>query len=218
MLDGLQTVRESLQVIIDLSRDTPAHKLVERLAKCIDRGIERVEGKFEEIRGQVEDIRQVQKTLDPKTGSSEEPEEVFEALRNGFAQRADEVAQHMAGVMERFKLGLFAGGDDLDIPQDNLEEERWFKKPKSHERRITARQHTGTRIVQEGATMMLAIDAHVFHPGPFSAEEREPYRRAQVPESQKAAIHRRKLMRKARSRKKLKPLLAALEEQYARAC
>ena len=214
MLDGLKTVRESLQVIIDQSTDTPTHKLIERLAKCIDRGLERVAGKFEEIRRQTEQIRQVQQSLDPDTGSSEQREAVFEALGRRFQQTADEVSQHMAGVMKRFKVGLFAGGDDLDIPRDNLEEERWFKKPKSHERRITGRRHTGTRIVQEGGTMMLAIDAHVSHPQPFLPEELMPYRTAEVPESQKAAIHRRRIMRKARSRKKLKLLLTNLERRY----
>ena len=34
-------------------------------------------------------------------------------------------------------------------------------------------------------------------------------------ETQKEAIHRRKIMRKARSKKKLKPLLQDLEAQYA---
>jgi hypothetical protein len=217
MLDGLKTVRESLQVNMELSIDTPTQRQLERLAECIDGGIERVEGRFQQIRGQVEDIRQVQKTLDPETGNSEQRQRVFDELRNGFAQRADEVAQHMVGVMDRFKPGLFAGGDDLDMPRDNLDEERWFKNPKSHERRITGRRHTGTRIVQEGATMMLAIDAHILHPGPFTVVELKPYRKAQVPESQKAAIHRRKVMRNARSRKTLKKLLTALEERYRKA-
>ena len=215
MFNALKQVRKSLQSNIDLKRDTPSHRLVERLAKCIDRGFERVKGAFEEIRQRVEEIRAIGKTLDPGTGSSEERQKAFEELRGSFAQkRADPISQHMAGVMERFKEGLFAGGDDIDIPQDNLEEERWFKKPKSHERRITGRRHTGTRIVEEGATMMLALDAHVSHPQPFCTEDLKPYRTAEVPESQKAAIHRRKIMRKARSRRNLKLLLTDLELRY----
>ena len=214
MFDRLKQVRESLQINIDLKRDTPSDRLVNRLAKCIDRGFERVEGTFEEIGGRVEEIRAIGKTVNPETGNSEERQKVVEELRSRFAQKADPISQHMAKIMERFQKGLFAGGDDLDIPQDNLEEERWFKKPKSHERRITGRRHAGTRIVREGATMMPALDAHVSHPKPFSPEELWSYCTATVPESQKAAIHRRKVMRKAGSRKKLMPLLTDLEQRY----
>ena len=45
------------------------------------------------------------------------------------------------------------------MPRDNLDLERWFRVPKGHERRIHGRCHAGVRIVQEGATMLLALDA-----------------------------------------------------------
>ena len=50
--------------------------------------------------------------------------------------------------------------------------------------------------------MMLALDAHRHHPQPFTEEELRPYRDAEVPDSQKEVIHRRKVMRAARSTKK----------------
>lgn len=214
MADGLKEVRKSLQVNLELQHDTATHAHVERLAKCIDRGVEITAKSFRKIRRQVRDLRAVAKTLDPSTDCSKKRQATFDQLRERFDQKRDLVSQHMAGMMERFKVGLFAGGDDLDIPLDNLAQERWFKKPKSHSRRITGRRHAGVRIVQEGPTMMLALDAHVYHPHPFLLSELQPYYQAQIPEEQKAAMHRRKIMRKARSKKKLKLLLKDLELRY----
>lgn len=214
MVDALKQVRESLQVNIDLGRDTPCHALIVRLAKCIDKGLEATAERFEEIRPRVEQVRAVGKTLDPGTANSEEREEAFKTLMDDFAQKEDPIAQHMAKLMESFKVGLFAGGDDLDIPEDNLDLERWFRNPKSHERRIHGHRHVGTRIVQEGPTKTLVLDAHLSHPQPFSPEELTPYCKAEMPEAQKAAIHRRKIRRKARSKKKLKLLLKDFEQRY----
>ncbi len=63
-------------------------------------------------------------------------------------------------IMTSFELGLFAGGDNADLPRDNLDLERWFRQPKGHERRIHGRCPAGVRIVQEGPTLVLALDAH----------------------------------------------------------
>jgi len=100
--------------------------------------------------------------------------------------------------------GLFVGirgkkGNSL--PQDNLDLERWFRVPKGHERRIHGHSHAGVRIVQEGATLLLVLNAHEAHPQPFTAPELLPYREAQEPPDQLEAIQRRKIMRKARSQK-----------------
>jgi len=110
--------------------------------------------------------------------------------------------------------GLFAGGEALAFLQDNLDLERWFRLPKGHERRIHGHKHAGVRIVQEGATLVLALDAHVAHPGPFTAADLSPYQKATAPACQAEAIHRRKIMRKARSKKKRKLLLDNLERRY----
>jgi hypothetical protein len=125
------------------------------------------------------------------------------------------ICQQMGRLMASFKKGLFAGGGRVDLPRDNLDLERWFRLPKGHERRIHGRCHAGVRIVQEGATMLLALDAHRHHPQPFTEEELRPYRNAGAPESQKEAIHRRKVMRTARSTTKRGGLLRDLEERYA---
>jgi hypothetical protein len=140
---------------------------------------------------------------------------MFEKLERMLLANVDPICQQMGRVMASFKPGLFAGGGRGDWPRDNLDLERWFRLPKSHERRIHGRCHAGVRIVQEGATMMLALDAHRQHPQPFTEEELRPYRDAQVPDSQKEVIHRRKVMRAARSTKKRAGLLRNLEARYA---
>src|SRR5207249_2583883 len=127
----------------------------------------------------------------------------------------DSIRQQMGRVMASFKPGLFAGGGRGDWPRDNLDLERWFRLPKGHERRINGRCHAGVRIVQEGATLMLALDAHRHHPQPFTEVELRPYRDAVAPESQKEAIRRRKVMRTARSTSKRGVLLRDLEARYA---
>ena len=120
----------------------------------------------------------------------------------------------MAAVMRSFEPGLFVGGDEPDLPRDNLDLERWFRQPKGHERRIHGHRHAGVRIVQEGPTLLLALDAHLTHPEPFDIEDLRPYRKAQPPGHQMESIHRRKVMRKARSKKKRGSLLAELERRY----
>ena len=218
MRDALKKVRRSLQVNLDVGRQILSHGHMSRLAGCMDRGLEATAEDFKHIRRRVKQLKAVQKSLDRQEGTSKEREETFEALRQEFLGKQDAVSQHMAKVMESFKPGLFAGGDDVDIPEDNLELERWFRNPKSHERRIHGHKHTGTRIVQEGATKMLALDAHCRHPHLFLPQQLQPYYEAEMPESQRAAVHRRKIMRKARSKKKLKPLLKDLERRYLTEC
>ena len=127
------------------------------------------------------------------------------------------IHQQFAKVMSSVEPGLCVGGEEADLPVDNLDLERWFKRPKGHERRIHGRRHAGVRLVQQGPTLMLALDAHVHHPGPFTVDDLEPYRHSRVPASQQEAVERGKIMRQARSRKKRSVLLAALEKRYCNA-
>lgn len=120
----------------------------------------------------------------------------------------------MATVMASFGPGLFVGAGTFEQVQDNLDLERWFRLPKSHERRIHGHRHAGIRIVLEGPTLVHALDAHAAHPEPFTVEDLLPYRLAEAPACQTHALHRRKIMRKARSRKKRPALLADLERRY----
>jgi hypothetical protein len=167
------------------------------------------------VAGYVATIREVDGTLDPTNGRCAKRKRLYGALEHRLLNDEDSIRQQMGRVMASFKVGLFAGGGRGDWPRDNLDLERWFRLPKGHERRIHGRCHAGVRIVQEGATMMLALDAHRHHPQPFTEEELRPYRDAEVPDSQKEVLHRRKVMRAARSTKKRAVLLRNLEKRYA---
>ena len=167
------------------------------------------------VAGYVATIREVDGTLDPANGRCAKRQRVYGALQRELLNDEDLIRQQMGRVIASFQAGLFAGGGRGDWPRDNLDLERWFRLPKGHERRIHGRCHAGVRIVQEGATMMLALDAHRRHPLPFTEEELRPYRAAEVPDSQKEVIHRRKVMRAARSTTKRSGLLRKLEERYA---
>lgn len=120
----------------------------------------------------------------------------------------------MAGVMAGFVAGLFVGEATFDEIRDNLDLERWFRLPKSHERRIHGHRHAGVRIVQEGPTLVHALDAHLAHPEPFTVDDLLAYRTAPEPACQREALQRRKIMKKARSKKKRPILLADLERRY----
>ena len=185
-----------------------------RLAGYIDRGLGPVKETQVTIQQHVDEIVEVSATLDPTSGDCDRRRARFEALRDRFEADGDAIRQQMAGVMRSFQPGLFRGGDDVDLPRDNLDLERWFRQPKGHERRIHGHRHAGVRIVQEGPTLVLALDAHLAHPEPFVARDLLPYRKAQPPRHQREAIHRRKVMRKARSKTKRGSLLAELERRY----
>jgi hypothetical protein len=170
----------------------------------------------EAIRRHVEVIREVAAALDPAEGWSDSREADFDAIlaRLDVEGDGEPIRAHFSSLMRSFRAGLFVGGDVMDAVRDNLELERWFRLPKGHERRIHGHRHAGVRIVQEGPTLLPALDAHVTHPGRFDAADLLPYRSAAEPECQRQAIDRRKVMRKARSKAKRPQLLAELERQY----
>jgi hypothetical protein len=187
---------------------------LKRLAGCIDRGLETVAADLPVIQAHVEVVRSIAETLDPNHGDSVSREARFSLLRDQLQASPDASRQQMAKVLRSFQPGLFAGGDAAEMPQDNLDLERWFRNPKGHERRIHGHHHAGVRIVQEGCTLIHALDAHLRHPEPLTAAELLPYRHAGPPPCQLQAIARRKLMRRARSSKNRPLLLAELENRY----
>jgi hypothetical protein len=184
------------------------------LAGCIDRGLNEVQAEQETIREQVKDIEKVAATLEPGAGDCADRQEKFEELINEFQETDDPIHQHMAKVMMSFLAGLFVGENPFEQFRDNLDLERWFRLPKGHERRIHGHRHAGVRIVQEGATMVHALDAHAAHPGQFTVDDLLAYRTAREPPCQKQALNRRKVMSKARSKKQRPKLLAELERRY----
>lgn len=159
-------------------------------------------------------IAAVASTLDPETGDCMDREEQFEKLIDEFEETDDPVRHHMATVMLSVLAGLFVGEDAFEEVRDNRDLERWFRLPKSQERRIHGRRHAGIRIVIEGPTLVHALNAHETHPEPFTVEDLNPYRTAREPACQTEARNRRKIMRKARSKTKRPILLADLERRY----
>jgi hypothetical protein len=191
---------------------------LKRLAGCIARGLEVTREALTQVGHYVQDLRTVDGILKPSDeATGEEREAQFVSLWQEWEASVDPMHQQFAKVMSSFQPGLFVGGEVTDFPEDNLDLERWFKRPKGHERRIHGRRHAGIRLVQQGPTLMLALAAHVHHHGPFTVDDLEPYRHSRMPASQQEALERGKIMRKARSRKKRPILLADLEKRYINA-
>ena len=155
--------------------------------------MEHVQAEQETIREYVEDIDKVAATLESGGESCEQRKEKFKELVDRFERNEDPIHQLMATLMISFLAGLFVGAGKFEEIKDNLDLERWFRLPKSHERRIHGRRHAGIRIVQDGPTLVLALDAHVAHPGPFTADDLLPYRTAREPPCQREALNRRKI-------------------------
>jgi hypothetical protein len=205
MAEALLEVRASLRRNLGLNKPGPAHGQLARLAGCIDRGLAEVKEEQQQIKKQVEQIHAVAETLKEDKGPRWQRKARFWKLQCKYKKQGDPFSVHLAKLMSSFAGGLFARvrarkGEELPIDNDELE--RWFRKPKSHARRIHGRKHAGVRIVQEGPTLVLVLNAHEAHPQPFTAQDLLPYRHAQEPPDQLQAIQRRKVMRKARSQKK----------------
>ena len=176
--------------------------------------MDEVKEQQEVIREYVDVIAEVAATLEPGTEDIMEREEKFEALIDQFEATDDPIRHGMATVMLSFVAGLFVGDEAYEAIKDNLDLERWFRLPKSHERRIHGHRHAGIRLVLEGPTLVHALDAHAAHPEPFSVDDLLPYRAAREPPCQTEALNRRTIMRKARSPKTRPLLLAELERRY----
>jgi hypothetical protein len=187
------------------------------LAGCIQGGLDGVKEQQEVIREYVAVIAEVAATLEPGAEEITERQEKFEALIDRFEATEDPIRHGMATLMLSFLDGLFVGEEAYEGIRDNLDLERWFRLPKSHERRIHGHRHAGVRIVVEGPTLVHALDAHVAHPGLFTVAELLPYRTAREPPCQTEALKRRTIMRKARSKKQRPALLADLERRYQEA-
>ena len=153
-------------------------------------------------------------TLDPTQGSVKQRKRRFHQLKRRLKRSGDEVRIQLAVVMVAFSAGLFAGPEVDQEIRDNLDLERWFRLPKGHQRRIHGRKHAGVRLVQEGATLLPTLDAHKDREEPFKPEELLDYKDATPPRQEQEAMHRRKVMRRARSKKQRPILLAELERRY----
>ena len=103
-------------------------------------------------------VQAVDATLNPAGESCARRRTQYHPLRRQWEKEEDPVLAEMSRLRTRFAEGLFVGGGRVDLPRDNLDLERWFRLPKGHERRIHGRCHAGVRLVQEGPTLMLALE------------------------------------------------------------
>jgi hypothetical protein len=204
MAEALAQVRQSLQRNLLLNKPGRAHGQLEKLAWCIDRGLAAVKEQHEQVGEEVKELCLVAGTLAPESGTLRQRKGRYKRLLRQYRSKGGEFYAHLAQVLGSWGVGLFVGvrgQNAAEAPQDNLDLERWFRTPKGHERRIHGHRHAGVRIVQEGPTLLLVLNAHETHPEPFTAQDLLPYRHAQEPADQLQAIHRRKIMRRARSPK-----------------
>jgi hypothetical protein len=204
MAEALAEVRASLGRLLALNKPGRAHVLLGRLAACIDRGLAEVRVRQEQVREQVKAIQEVAATLDASTGTLARRKARYERLQQQYESQGGEFYVQLCKLMHSFAAGLFVsvrGKKGQSLPTDNLDIERWFRKPKGHERRIHGHKHAGVRMVVQGPTLLLALDAHEGHPQPFTAQDLLPYRDAVPPPDQIEAMQRHKLMRQARTQK-----------------
>ena len=146
-----------------------------RLAGCIDRGLDVAREPLTQVRAYVRELQAVDSTLRPSDEVTGREREVrFRLLQEAWQSSADPVYQHFAKMLSRFEPGVFVGGEAADFPADNVDLERWFKRPKGHERRLHGRRHAGVRLVPQGPTLMLALDAHVHHDGSLTVDDLSP--------------------------------------------
>jgi hypothetical protein len=204
MVDALADVQESLARIAASGEVGPAFSLLDRLKGFIDRGVAEQQDTFSRVRAYTADVRAVVEILTVDDGASVAGREpLFAAKLAEFQSFPDDQIYHgMAKMMTSFQVGLFAGPDLTCFPHDNLDIERWFRGPKSHERRIHGHKHAGIRIVREGATLIPTLDAHAQHPGVFTEQDLTGFATAAAPASQLASQQRHGVMKKARSKKK----------------
>ncbi len=200
MMEGLVQVDRSL--VRTLARPSTAiAPLLTRLHGYIARGLARYAEDFTRIAAGMGTLGYVWTLLHPRTGTRHDKRAVFQQVARQALTYSDPLMQHIGQLMQSFEDGLLCGDETLNIPEDNLDLERWIKGPKGHERRIHGRQHVGLRLVIEAPTFLPAFDAHLAHATPFTVQELLPDVTADIPESQQRAVIRHQLMRKARSKK-----------------
>jgi hypothetical protein len=203
MVDALADVQQSLDRIASSGKVGPAFSLLDRLKGFIDRGVADQQDAFLRVRSYTAQVREVVDIMNVEDGASlagREP--LFTAKIVELQSLAnDKICAAMAKVMASFQVGLFAGAELTEYPRDNLDLERWFRSPKSHERRIHGHHHAGIRIVRDGPTLIPALDAHAHHPSVFTREDLAPFATATAPSSQIASQQRHGIMQKGRSKK-----------------
>ena len=115
-------------IVICKPKSGGAESLLNRLARCIDRGRDVSRDALEHVGRYAQDLQAVHTTLRPSDAvTAEERQAQFLSLQEAWQSSTDAVHQHFAKMMSSFEPGLFVGGEAADFPTDNLDLERWFK-------------------------------------------------------------------------------------------
>ena len=109
MAEALNEVRESIQRNLDEEKGGFAANQFERLADCIDRGLDEVKEVQDTIREYVKDVAEIAATLEPGTEDCTDREEKFEAIIDRFERTDDPIHHHMVLVMLSFLPGSSLG-------------------------------------------------------------------------------------------------------------
>jgi hypothetical protein len=107
MAEALAEVRASLGRNLALNKPGRAHKLLARLAGCIDRGLAGVKEQQEQVKGQVRAIQEVAATLDASSGTLAVRKARYERLRRQYEKPGGEFCVHVSKLMGSFADGLF---------------------------------------------------------------------------------------------------------------
>jgi len=194
------------------------------LRDCIARGLDATAAERAQILSEMALVRAVAVTVDAAGDDYDERRARFDVLLQEYAASETEVAQRLARQMTNWKPGLFLGDGTAErrveesgrpyLPEDNYGIERSFRLPKGHARHVHGRAHAGVALVQRGATLLPALDAHELHSAPFTHDDLRPYFDALEPAAQKEVRQRAHVMRKARSAKQRPLLLEQLRKRY----
>src|SRR5689334_17388191 len=110
----------------------------------MDRGWDVVRASLTHVKAYVQDLQAVERTRRPNDATTGEEREAQCILRRQeWESSADPMHHQFATMMRRFEPGVFVGGESADFPADNVDLERWLKRPKGHERRLHGRRHAG---------------------------------------------------------------------------
>lgn len=202
MFKALTSVLASIKRNLIVSKEGFIGEQMTCLHTCIAQGLEIYQKDRPKILSYELELKRISKMVYSTTAPCKQRMKAFTKILNRLRDNPDPIIVKISKIMKSFSKGLFAGGDNLDIPEDNFELERWFKIPKGHERRINGHQHAGTRIVYEGPTLLPTLDAHQSLTKPLTAADLLPYADAKMPECQREAMQRRSIMKKGRSKKK----------------
>lgn len=140
MANALKDVSQSIERNLKL-RKTPISSKLKRLQGCIKRGLLIYQTDQIEIEKWIKEIEKVKDTLDLEKGTRKSRLSKFRRLKRRLAKTNDLVKNQMSEIMHSFRASLFVGDDIFSMPEDNLDLERWFKKPKGHERKIHGHKH-----------------------------------------------------------------------------